>query len=108
VCISVVGESLIPYIVISHDSPALRDTLKKRSVRFGMDFILKSRAKSYINAEIFQEYVTTVFLPNVNELRSIEQFTYEEAVLLIDKYYPSYVSEVTLRLLRDARVRVIT
>jgi hypothetical protein len=36
--------------------------------RFGTDFILKLRTKAYISAETFQEDVTTVFLPNLNEL----------------------------------------
>jgi hypothetical protein len=44
-CVSTAGESLTPYIVTSQDSPGLQDKLKKRGVRFGMDCILKSRAK---------------------------------------------------------------
>jgi hypothetical protein len=105
--ISAAGESLTPYIVISQDSPIVQNKLKKRDVRFGTNFILKSRAKPYINTEIFQESVTTVFLPNLNEMRSLEQFADKEVVLLMDNY-PSHVSEVTFKLLRDARVRVIT
>jgi hypothetical protein len=68
---------------------------------------LKSCAQPYITAEIFQEEVTTVFLPNLNELRSLDHFASEEAVSLMANW-PSHVSEVTFRLLRDARVRVIT
>jgi hypothetical protein len=49
-CVSAAGESLTPYIVTSQDSPSLREQLKRRGVRFGTDFILKSRAKPYINA----------------------------------------------------------
>jgi hypothetical protein len=54
-CVSAAGESLTPYIVTSQDSPVVRRQLKTRGVRFDTDFILKSRAKPYINAEIFEE-----------------------------------------------------
>jgi hypothetical protein len=47
------------------------------------------------------------FLPNLNELRSLEQFTDEDAALLMDDS-PSHVKEEALNLLRDARARVIT
>jgi hypothetical protein len=44
---------------------------------------------------------------NLDELRSLEQFAHEDAVLLMDNC-PSHVGEVILDFLRDARVRVIT
>jgi hypothetical protein len=93
--------------VTSQDSPVVRAQLKKRGARFGTAFILKSRAKPYINAEIFEEYICTVFLPNLDELRSLEEFATEDAILLMDNC-PSHVGEVILSLLRDARVRGIT
>jgi 2-methylisocitrate lyase-like PEP mutase family enzyme len=48
-----------------------------------------------------------VFLPNLNEMRSLEEFADEDAVLLMDNS-SSHVGEEVLSLLRDARVRVIT
>jgi hypothetical protein len=45
---------------------------------------LKGRSKSYINAEIFEEYLPTVFLPNLDELRTLDQFEEEEAILMMD------------------------
>jgi hypothetical protein len=105
--VSAAGESLTPYIVTSQDSPTVRERLKKHGVRFGTDFILKHRAKPYINAEIFAEYIRTVFIPNLNELRSLEQFAAEDAVLLVDNC-PSHVCDVILNLLREERVRIIT
>jgi hypothetical protein len=50
VCISVAGESLTPYIMISQDSPSVREQLKKHGVRLGTDVIVKSNGKPYINA----------------------------------------------------------
>jgi hypothetical protein len=68
---------------------------------------LKHRAKPYVNAEIFAEYIRMVFIPNLNELRNLEQFADEDAVLLMDNC-PSHVGDVILNLLRQERVRVIT
>jgi hypothetical protein len=106
-CVSAAGESLTPYIVTSQDSPVVREQLKKRGVRCGTDVILKCHSKPYINSEIFEQYLRTVFLPNLNELRALEQFGDEEAVLMMDNC-PSHVTDVILTLLRDAKVRVIT
>jgi hypothetical protein len=72
-CVSAAGESLTPYIVTSQDSPVVRAQVKKRSARFGTDFILKSRAKPDIKAEIFEEYIRTVFLPNLDKVQSLEE-----------------------------------
>jgi hypothetical protein len=76
-------------------------------VQFGTDLIVKQRAKAYINGEIFMEYMRMVFLPNLTELRSLEEFADEDAVLLMDNC-SSHVGEEVLGLLPDARVRVIT
>jgi hypothetical protein len=106
-CVSSAGESLIPYIVTSQDSSCVREQLRTPSGRFGTDLIVKQRAKTYVNGEIFLEYIRMVFLPNLNELRSSEEFADEDAVLLIYNY-SSHVGEEVLILLRDARVPVIT
>jgi hypothetical protein len=100
------GEGFTPYIVTSQDSPVVRAQLRKRGVRLGIDFILKSRAKPYINAEIVEEYTRIVFLPNLDELRSLEEFAVEDAILLMDNCL-SHVGEMILNLLCDAKVRVI-
>jgi hypothetical protein len=47
---------------------------------------LKGRAKPYINAEIFLEYIRTAFLSILNELRSLEEFAEENAVRLMDNW----------------------
>jgi hypothetical protein len=90
----------------SQDSADVREQLKKHGARFSTDFILKARAKPYINAEIFLEYIRTVFLSNLNELRSLEEFAGEDTVLLMDNCL-GHVGEEILSLLRDARVQMI-
>jgi hypothetical protein len=103
--ISAAGESLTPYFVSSQGPPPIRENLKKRGVRFCIDFILKARSKPCINAEFFLDYIRTVFLPNLNELRPLEEFVDEDAILLMDNC-PSHVADEVLGLLRDTRLRV--
>jgi hypothetical protein len=81
--------------------------IEKHGVRFGTDVIFRHRAKPYVNAAMFAEYIRMVFIPNRNELRDPEQFADEDAVLLMDNC-PSHVGDVILNLLREERVRVIT
>jgi phosphoglycerol transferase MdoB-like AlkP superfamily enzyme len=64
--ISANGESLIPYITTSQDSPLVREQLKKH-----------------------------VFLPNLAELRRLDEFAEEMAVLLLDNC-PSHVTCVVM------------
>jgi hypothetical protein len=104
-CVSAAGESLMPYISTSQDSLHVRRELKKKGVRFGTNLILKARQKPYINAECFLDYIRRVFLPNLNDLRILEEFTEEDAILLMDNCL-SHVGEEILSLLRDARVRI--
>jgi hypothetical protein len=83
-CASAAGESLIPGIITSQDSLSVREQLKKHGVRFGTDLIMKSNAKPYVSAGIFLDHVQTVFLPNLAELRRLDEFAEEMAVLLMD------------------------
>jgi hypothetical protein len=46
----------------------------------GTDLIIKSNAKPDINAEIFLDDVQTVFLPDLGELRGLDEFAEEMAV----------------------------
>jgi hypothetical protein len=89
--------------VISQDSLPVRENLKKRGVRFGIDFILKGRLKPDIKAEFCLSYLRTMFLPNLKELRALEKFAHEDAVLLMDSQ-PNHVTDKVLGLLRGTRV----
>jgi hypothetical protein len=60
--------------------------------------IMKSNAKPYINAEIFLDSVQTVFRPRLAELRRLDEFAEEMAVLLYD-YCPSDITTDVMRLL---------
>jgi hypothetical protein len=106
-CISAAGESLTPYIVTSQDSAPVRKQLKKHGVHFGTNLMLISNSKPYINSEIFLDYIRTVFLLNLTELRTLRQFAEDIAVLLMDNY-PSQVTADVIGLLAESWVRVIT
>jgi hypothetical protein len=103
-CISAAEKSLTPYIVASQAPMSLRERLKKQGVRFGADFVLRSNPKSYINAEIFLDYIQMVLIPNLVQLRKLAKFAEETGVLLMD-HCPS---DHTIDLLTEARMRVIT
>jgi hypothetical protein len=74
---------------------------------FGSDFVLKSNSKPYINAEIFLDYIRTVFLPNLAILRTLDEFADEIGVVWTENY-PNHSTDDVISLLTEARVRVIT
>jgi hypothetical protein len=76
------GESLTSHIIPSQDSPWVREQPNKHGVWFGTDLIMKSNSKLYINADIFLDYVQTVFLSNLAELRRLDECAEEMAVFL--------------------------
>jgi hypothetical protein len=52
-----------------------------RALRHQFDFQVTCKAmQPCINAEMFEEYIRTVFLPNLDELRSLEEFAAEDAI----------------------------
>jgi hypothetical protein len=60
-----------------------------------------------MNAEIFLDETQTVFLPTLTELRTLNEFAEEFAVLLMDNC-SSHVTPDVIGLLTEARIRVIT
>jgi hypothetical protein len=98
-------ESLMPYIVISQDSEPLRRRLMSRSVRLGVDSVLRQRSKSYVNSILFVHDINSIFIYYLNELRDSEAFTECEAILLIDNCLPQMEEAVGAILTRE-RVRV--
>jgi hypothetical protein len=83
-CISAGAACLTPYVVISQDSMALHRALEATGMQIGKHLILKQRAKSYVNADRFENYVRTVFLPHLAITRILHNVRNEGAVLLMD------------------------
>jgi cobalamin biosynthesis Co2+ chelatase CbiK len=94
-CLFAAGESLTPDMMTSQDSPSFREQLKKRGVRFGTDLIMKSNGKPSINADIFLDYVQTVFLSNLAGLRGLDGFPEEMPVSLMENC-PGHITCVVM------------
>jgi hypothetical protein len=78
-----------------------------RGVRLGIDFVLRQRSKPYVNAILFLEYINSIFIHYLNELRDPEQFDICEDPLLMNNCSP-YMSPDSIAVLTNARVRFIT
>jgi hypothetical protein len=57
-------------------------------MQIGKHFILKQRAKPYVNVDLFENYVRTVFLPHLAIIRIMQNVRNEEAMLLMDNCSP--------------------
>jgi hypothetical protein len=106
-CISAGGACLTPYVVTSQDSATLHRALEATAMQIGKHLILKQRAKPYVNADLFENYVRTVFLPPLAITCIMQNVRNEEAVLLMDNCSP-HLTPVVIDLLSEARVRIVT
>jgi hypothetical protein len=80
--------------------------LELESDRLGVDFILRRPTKPYMSSQRFVEYISKVLLLYIDELRSNEEFTNKEAVLLMDNCSIDVQPE-TLQMIAEYEVKVI-
>jgi hypothetical protein len=106
-CVSAAGEHMTPYIVTSQDSEPVRTALKKSGIRMGVDLILKYRKKPYMSSELFLDYVKTVLVPYIEELRENEEFAGKEAILMMDNC-SCHTNDDVIQFLTQHGVKVIT
>jgi hypothetical protein len=92
--------------VSSQVDPTVERRLKSAGFRLGIDLMLKHRNKPYMSSQLFAEYISTVLLPCVDVLRSNEEFSDKEAVLLMDNC-SVHVQGDTLQMLADHGVKVL-
>jgi uncharacterized protein (UPF0248 family) len=83
-CIFADGACLTPYIVTSQDSAPLHRALEVTGMQIGKHLILKRRDTPYVNADLFENYIRTVFLPHRLAMHRMYDFGEEDAVLLMD------------------------
>jgi hypothetical protein len=69
--------------------------------------MLKHRDKPYVNAELFEDYLRSVFLPHLMITRIVKDLGEEDAVLLMDNC-SHHITFGAIELLSTARVRVVT
>jgi hypothetical protein len=91
----------------SQNFSTVQEHLNERGVRFGRDFALKFNQKPYFNAGIFLAYITTILLPYIDTFHGRAVLAQEIAVLLM-AHCSADVSDDAIRILTEARVRVIT
>jgi hypothetical protein len=71
------------------------------------NLILKHRDKSYVNAELFEDYRGSMFLPRLMITHTVEDLRDEDAVLLMDNCSP-HITPGVIEFLSTAHVRVVT
>jgi hypothetical protein len=106
-CLSAAGESLFHSIITSQHSLTVQEHLKNPDVRLGRDFALKFNQKPYFNADIFLAYIRTILLPYSDTFRGRAVLAQEVTALLMAPC-SAEVSDDLIRILTEARVRVIT
>jgi hypothetical protein len=68
---------------------------------------LKSSLKPSTSAEIFLDYIKTLFLPNIAEVRALDECAEEMAVLLLN-IWSSHITTDMISVLIEGRVCIIT
>jgi hypothetical protein len=106
-CISASGACLTPCVVASHDSAAVCRDLEADGMQIGRDLILKHRDKPCVNAELFEDYLCSVFLPHLMIPRIVKDLREEDAMLLMDNCSP-HLTPAVIERLSTPRLRVVT
>jgi hypothetical protein len=75
-------------------------------MQIGRHLILKHRDKPDVNAELFDDYLPSVFLPHLLITRLVKDLREGDAVLLMDNCLP-HITLAVVELLSTARVRVV-
>jgi hypothetical protein len=81
-------------VVTSQESAAVRWDLEADGMHIGrhLNLILKHRDKPDVNAELFEDYLRSVFLPHLMIARIVKDPREEDAMLLMDNWSPHITS----------------
>jgi hypothetical protein len=82
------------YIFTSQDCESLYHCLKKCSVHFHVDLILKLKWKSDINPEIFNNYITRIFILYLNKHWSNQELADQATILMMNNYLTCIAEEI--------------
>jgi hypothetical protein len=100
-------EAFLPRsMVTSQNSVALHRALEATEMQIGRDLFLRHRDKPSVKANLFENNIRTVFLPDLASTRAIQNFREEEAVLLTANCSPRR-APIVIELLSTACVRVV-
>jgi hypothetical protein len=86
--------------------PPIRDSLWTKGLRQDDDPMVGRRNPAYVSEELFFEYMVSVFIPYVANVRQRPEFANEPAVLLMDSALP-HMSERVLRLLGENTIMAV-
>jgi hypothetical protein len=91
----------------SQNSSSVQEHLKRQGVRFGRNFALRCNQKPYFNAGSFLDAIRTIILPYIDTFPGRAVLAQQIAVLLM-AHRSADVSDDVMRILTEAKVRVIT
>ena len=103
--ISMAGDTLVP-MIISHRKTIDKE-LVESGLREGEDYILKYQKSSFIDKEIFSEYVQKILFTYIDEIRKNEIFKNEPAVILCDNC-SAHVDDILLKKMKEKNIRFVT
>jgi hypothetical protein len=104
VCISAGGDALCPLLITAQ---ALPQDVCDDALRLGEDVKIVRREPPYIDEGLFQDYLSTVFVPYVVAVREKLELDHERAVLLMDGM-KAHCTEPILHHLGQNNIAVIT
>jgi hypothetical protein len=81
VCVSAGGDALCPMLIVANEIPP---DMGDRGLRLDEDVMIRTRNPPYINEQLFFEYLSTVLVPYIIDVREKIEKTEERAILLMD------------------------
>jgi hypothetical protein len=105
--ISAPGEHLTPFMVCSQGNEPVERLLERHGFRYGVDLLIRKRNEPYTNSQLFREYISTVLLSYIDEMRTNNELADNEAALLRDNCCIHLQAE-TRQMLAGHQVKVIT
>jgi hypothetical protein len=73
-----------PFVLFCLKSLTILRRIWRKKDLIGVDLIFRRRKRAYVNAELCKEHDIMIFIPSVNGLRKIQEFTEKKAVFFMD------------------------
>jgi hypothetical protein len=104
VCVNASGEALCPLIVTTNSATL---GVFQGGVQEGVDLKIRVNSSSYVNADIFRDYIRDYFIPHVENHRTIHGKQGSPAVLLMDNC-SAHLRDDIIEMLSLHRIKIIT
>jgi hypothetical protein len=103
-CVSAAGDAITPMLITT---TSIHASLWSRGLRQNEDVMVRRRTPAYSDEELFFEYITGIFIPYVDAVRSRAGLGTETAILLMDSALPHTSSRI-LQALGEKNIVAIT